>query len=113
MPHLPVQCARQLCRLHQLRRRCLVPVVACQPQGRAAVLYVCVCKCITARMHVWGGQEDIQAGKRGRERLNGGNILQCTSFSSVYRDLYLFLLRFLHLVYIYISYISYAYDMYV
>ena len=41
--YLQVQGARELGRLHQLRRGCFVLVFARQPQGRAAVLYVCVC----------------------------------------------------------------------
>ena len=40
-------------------------------------------------MHVCVGQEDIEGGK-GRGEI-GGKILQYTSFSSVYRDLCLFL----------------------
>ena len=61
--YLPVHGARALGRFHQLRRRCLVLVEARQPQGHVEVLYVYVCKCVTARMHVCVGQEDIEGGK--------------------------------------------------
>ena len=66
--YLQVQGARELGRLHQLRRRSLVLVGARQPQGGASVLYVCVRKCVTSCMLVrGGGQEDGNSakGKRG------------------------------------------------
>ena len=66
--YLQVQGARELGRLHQLRRRSLVLVGARQPQGRAAPLYVCVRKCVTSCMRVRGGGQgdgNSAKGKRG------------------------------------------------
>ena len=100
--------------LHLLHH--FVPV-ARQPQGRAASLYVCICKCVTTRMHVGGGQEYIKGGKGQGQRVNGrvkgGKILQCTSFSSVYWDLYLFPFRYVFLyVYLYLIHLVYMYVTY-
>jgi hypothetical protein len=78
--YLQVQGARELGRLHQLRRRFFVLVGARQPQGRAAVLYVCVRKCVTSCMRVrGGGQEDGNSAKGKR----GCDPRECIQHSSV------------------------------
>ena len=78
--YLQVQGARELGRLHQLRRRSLVLVGARQPQGRFAVLYVCVRKCVTSCMRVrGGGQEDGNSAKGKR----GCDPRECIQHSSV------------------------------
>ena len=67
MPYLQVLGARELGRLHQLCCNCLVIFVARLPQGRAALLYVCVCANASQHACMWGGgvQEDIKGGKGG------------------------------------------------
>ena len=72
--YLQVQGARELGRLHQLRRRSLVLVGARQPQGRAAVLYVCVRKCVTSCMRVRGGGAGGRQQRKGKERVIRGNV---------------------------------------
>ena len=62
--YLLVQGTDVLGRLNQLHCRCLVLVLARQPQGRFAVLHVCVCVFVKSCMHVRGGQE---AGNRVSE----------------------------------------------
>jgi len=72
--YLQVQGARELGRLHQLRRRSLVLLGARQPQGRAAVLYVCVRKCVTSCMRVRGGGRRTATAQREREGVIRGNV---------------------------------------
>ena len=69
VPYLQVQGVRELGRLHQLRRRCLLLHVARQPQGRFAVLYVCV----YAFMCVGGGCRRTSRVEKGEgERVTRG-----------------------------------------
>ena len=72
--YLQVQGARELGRLHQLRRRSRVLVGARHPQGRAAVLYVCVRKCVTSCMRVRGGGRRTATAQREREGVIRGNV---------------------------------------
>ena len=74
IPSLQVQGARELGRLHQLRRRSLVLVGARPPQGRLAVLYVCVRKCVTSCMRVRGGGAGGRQQRKGKERVIRGNV---------------------------------------
>ena len=74
MRYLQVQDARELGRLHQLRRRSLVLFGARQPQGRFAVLYVCVRKCVTSCMRVRGGGQEDGNSAKGKRGLIRGNV---------------------------------------
>ena len=48
--------------------------LARQPQGRAAVLYVCVRKCVTSCMRVRGGGRRTATAQREREGVIRGNV---------------------------------------